>query len=178
MIAVVVDIEACEPVKDWDRPWESGLSCAVTYHPTDLFRIWQPDQVGDLAAYLNRADLIVGYNHVAYDLPVIANLSNSLIKSPTYDLCLFASAPLKRRVRTHEVLSATLGLSKTADGADAPTMWQRGDLAALWQYCTNDVLLEYLLFRHARDHGYLLVEDRGQIVACPCPRPEDVAFQF
>jgi hypothetical protein len=175
---LVVDIEACEKVKDWAKPWEAGLSCAVTYHPTDLFRIWQPDEVRELAAYLNAADLVVGYASKGYDVPVIETLSGTKINVPQYDLCEIAAETLKRRVKANEVFDATLGLTKTGEGADAPTLWQQGRLAELWAYCTNDVLLEYLLFRHARDHGYLLAQDKGRIVVCPAPKPDHVCYPF
>lgn len=105
---VVVDIEACEPVQDWERPWEAGLSCAVTYHPRDLFKIWTHDDLAPLVQYLNDQPLIVGYNVVGYDIPVIEHLAGQKITPKIYDLCQFASKGLNRRVRLDEVLGATL----------------------------------------------------------------------
>jgi DEAD/DEAH box helicase domain-containing protein len=100
------------------------------------------------------------------------------IERPFYDLCSFAAKALNRRVKAAEVLDATLGLQKTAHGLDAPRFYAQGDTRSLWEYCLNDVLLEFLLFRFARDNGYLLVEDRGRLIACPCPDPSEVAYGF
>jgi len=172
---VVLDIEAERPVEDWARPWEAGMGSAVTYHPSHLFKLWASDEVDQLAAYLNETDLIVGYAISHYDLPVIEKLAGVPISTPRYDLCEFVAKGLNRRVRLDEVLGATLGLAKTGNGADAPKLFRQGALKDLWAYNLNDVLLEYLLFRHARDVGYLLVEDRGRLIACPCPDPKAVA---
>ncbi len=175
---VVLDIEAERAVEDWARPWEAGMSCAVTYHPRDLFKIWTGDDLPILVEYLRLQALIVGYNITHYDLPVIEQLAGQKIERPLYDLCTFASKALNRRVKACEVLDATLGLQKTANGIDAPRFYAEGDTRSLWEYCLNDVLLEFLLFRFARDNGYLLVENRGRLIACPCPDPSEVAYGF
>ena len=172
---VVVDIEAADMVDDWSQPWLARMGSAVTYHPRDLFKVWASDEVGQLAMYLNETDLIVGYAISHYDLPVIEKLAGCAISPARYDLCEFVAKALNRRVRLDEVLGATLDLAKTGNGADAPKLFQQGALKELWAYNLNDVLLEYLLFRHARDVGYLLVEDRGRLIACPCPDPKAVA---
>ena len=171
---VVVDIEAKLSVTDWSQPWLAGMGSAVTYHPTDLFKLWKPNEIHELVDYLNAADLIVGYAIKHYDLKVLERFVDKKITTPIYDLCDFAAEALKRRVKLNEVLDATLGLAKTGNGADAPHLFQAGKFKELFEYNVNDVLLEYLLFRFARDKGYLLVWDSGRLFACPCPDPREV----
>ena len=171
---VVVDIEAKKEVTDWSQPWLAGMGSAVTYHPTDLFKLWKPLEVRESVDYLNAADLVIGYNILGYDLPALEGLTGQKVTTPKYDMCKYVSEALKRRVRLAEVLEATLGLAKTGNGADAPHLFQAGKFKELFEYNVNDVLLEYLLFRFARDNGYLLVWDSGQLIACPCPDPREV----
>ena len=171
---VVLDIEAKKEVTDWSQPELAGMGSAVTYHPTDLFKLWRPNEITELVAYLNAADLIVGYNLKGYDLPALERLTGTKITTTVYDLCEYVSEALERRVKLVEVLEATLGLAKTGNGADAPKLFQAGKFKELFEYNVNDVLLEYLLFREARDRGYLLVWDSGRLIACPCPDPRQV----
>ncbi len=151
-----------------------GISVAVTYSTArGTYEIYRDTELDKLGEELCRADLVVGWNHIQFDYPVLQphifpTLSDQSIN---LDMMLDLEQKLGFRLKLDSVASATLGTGKTADGLDALKWWQEhkktGDFAPLRkiaEYCAFDVKVTRFVHEYALTHGHLKYEDRaGQI---------------
>src|SRR5271169_3945088 len=90
---VYFDLEtqkSAEDVGGWDKISRMGMSIAVTYSTVrGDYRIYGEKQVDDLIKELQRADLIVGFNHLRFDYEVLhAYTALDLRQLPTLDLLI------------------------------------------------------------------------------------------
>lgn len=163
---IVFDCEIKEEIGKNGITWSSydrmGVStaCAFDYRRMD-YLVFMDDNIQELRQLLATADLIVGFNIIGFDLPLIAASTKPVEKNPNleiYDL-LFASrkavgweegARFPSGLKLDEHLEGTFGQSemKTANGAEAPLMWQRKELGKVISYCLADVKREKMLFEH------------------------------
>lgn len=146
----------------WKSYREMGISvgCAFDYRTMD-YCVFMDDNIQELRSLLSGADLIVGFNILGFDLPLIASSTKPVEKNPNleiYDL-LYKSRestgweegmkfPSGLRLDNHLEETFGKGEMKTADGAEAPLMWQRKELGRLISYCLADVKRERQLFEH------------------------------
>ncbi len=148
-----------------------GVSVAVTYSSKDdAYRIYTEDQVGDLIAELQAADLVVGYNHLGFDYAVLQPFAFWSIAGSTrnLDLCTYLSERTGHRLKLDSVAKVTLGgCTKTADGTDALKWWaeyeQSGDPELMMQiarYCCFDVKVTMEVFKFGAREGYVLFDDK------------------
>ena len=148
-----------------------GVSVAVTYSTArGSYRIYSENEMNELGEELFRADLVVGWNHLQFDYPVLQpyllrNLGEDTIN---LDMMLDLERRLGFRLKLDAVASATLGSGKTADGLDALRWWQEhkktGDFAPLRkiaEYCAYDVKVTMSVHQHALQHGVLKYDDRN-----------------
>lgn len=151
-----------------------GVSVAVTFSTrTGQYRIFGEDGIDDLVEQLVRADLVVGYNHVEFDYPVLQGYTIRDLGSQTVnlDMLLDLERRVGRRLGLGTVATATLGCGKSAEGTDALKWWQEykrsGDTAVLLkiaEYCAYDVKVTMGVHRHGVEHGRVKFLDRaGQV---------------
>lgn len=161
---VVYDLEIKKEIKGevtWDRHDLMGVSVGVAYHYlTGEFKVFMDDNIEELPLLLEQADIVSGFNILGFDHKLINATTAAKYQNTgnTYDLLLesrLASGwtpkmPFPKGMRLDDHLLGTFGkdFMKTADGAEAPLMWQRGELGRLISYCIDDVKRECLLFEH------------------------------
>ena len=64
---------AADDVGGWANVMDMGMSVGVVYDTADATsHVYLEHQVPALIAHLRKADLIVGFNHVEFDLRVLA----------------------------------------------------------------------------------------------------------
>ena len=163
---VVFDLEIKEEIGKngvtWNTHDKMGISvgCAFDYATMD-YLVFMDDNIKELNALLLRSRLVVGFNIIGFDLPLLAATTGGAlaISDRVFDL-LYASRkavgwrgegdkyPSGLKLDQH--LEATFGKSemKTADGAQAPVMWQNKELGKVISYCLADVKREKMLFEH------------------------------
>lgn len=130
-----------------------------------------PNEAPEMIAALRQADVTVGYNSAAFDLPVLSGSGDvEHLRERHVDLCaavwtaldtLAAEEGIEGRLRQGGLdgLCRANGLGgKTGAGADAPAMYRAGRISELLDYCEADTRLTAELYRRAREHGYLMVE--------------------
>ena len=155
-----------------------GISVGVTYSTlTGEYAIYGENQLDDLVAQLVKADLVVGYNHLNFDYPVLQSYTIYDLASQTINLDMLVKLEesLGFRLKLDSVASATLGTGKTADGLDALKWWQQhkktGDPAPLMkiaEYCAFDVKVTKCVHEYALQHGHLRYDDRnGNVLEVP-----------
>jgi DEAD/DEAH box helicase domain-containing protein len=139
-----------------------GLSVAVTYSTaTTEYHHYTEENVNDLIEELKAADLIVGFNVLNFDYEVLKAYTDYPLKRlPTVDMLADIHRALGFRLSLDSLASATLGLSKSADGLQAIRWWGQGRIKELMEYCTNDVDVTRQLYEFGREHKYVQYRDR------------------
>lgn len=127
-----------------------GVSVVGVYdYAADRYTAYVESEFGQLQNLLIDASLIIGFNHVWFDMPVLQPyLSVDVKKLPCFDIMLDLQEKLGHRVGLDSVASATLGTGKTASGLDAIRYFNEGRWDELKSYCLNDVKVTKEVFDH------------------------------
>lgn len=141
---IVLDLEtkrSFDEVGGRNHVEKLGVSVVGIYnYDTDEYRCFLEHEFGELQNLLIDTDLIVGFNHVYFDMPVLQPyFSVDVKKLPCFDIMLDLQALIGHRVGLDSVASATLGIGKTATGLDAIRYYNEGRWEELKKYCLNDV---------------------------------------
>jgi uncharacterized protein YprB with RNaseH-like and TPR domain len=155
-----------------------GVSVAVTYSTArGGYEIYHGENENDqsrLGEELVRADLVVGWNHLQFDYPVLQPLVFHTLAEQTVNLDMMVELEkqLGFRLKLDAVASATLGTGKTGDGLDALRWWQEhkrgGDFAPLRriaEYCAYDVKVTRCVHEYSLAHGVLKYHDKAGRIA-------------
>lgn len=148
-----------------------GMSVGVTYSTAaGEYMIYGEEQVNELVDELVRADLVVGWNHVEFDYPVLQGYTVYDLPSQTLnlDMMLSLQESLGFRLKLDAAAEGSLGMGKTADGLDALKWWQQykktGDLVPMMkiaEYCAFDVKVTKCVHEFGVANGFVRFEDRG-----------------
>jgi uncharacterized protein YprB with RNaseH-like and TPR domain len=148
-----------------------GVSVAVTYSTArGTYEIYCENEMEKLGEELLRADLVVGWNHIQFDYPVLQPYVFQTLAEQTVnlDMMLALETQLGFRLKLDSVASASLGTGKTADGLDALRWWQQhkksGEfepLRKIAEYCAYDVKVTKCVHEFALEHGFLKYDDRS-----------------
>jgi len=148
-----------------------GMSVGVTYSTeTGQYHIFDEKNVADLVDQLIKADLVVGYNHVQFDYPVLQayTIYDLATQTVNCDMMLDIEEILGHRLKLDAVAQASLNASKTADGLDALKWWQlykkTGDpvhMLNIAEYCCYDVKVTKEVYEYGLEHGLVKYADRN-----------------
>lgn len=150
-------IDYCE---GWHDHENMGISVLCAYESwSNRYRVFMADNNKEFAASVETADLIVGFNSLAFDNEVVIETWGlNLHAKANYDLLveIWMASGLEPRFKYPSHigygLDATLAANgmggKTGHGANAPIQWQRGEIGAVVDYCMEDVRLTKMLFDH------------------------------
>jgi len=138
-----------------------GLSVAVTYSTADGgYRYYTEENVADLIEELKGADLVVGFNLLHFDYEVLrAYTDYPLRRLPTLDIMDDLHRRLGFRLSLDALASATLGITKSADGMQAIRWWRQGRMEELFEYCRRDVEVTRQLYEFGRKNKYVRYRD-------------------
>jgi hypothetical protein len=160
----------------WARHDLMGLSvaCAFDYLTGD-FNVYFEKDIQELCSRLNRADLVVGFNTTGFDNQLLRASKGDLKHDgelKNWDILEHSRKATgwtgqgyrPKGMRLDDHLLGTFGpeFLKTEDGADAPKMFQRGELGKLTSYCLADVRREKMLFEHIVQHGWVITKEHGK----------------
>lgn len=162
---VVFDLETKNPCGTAEVGWNDhdkmGISVGVAFDFRAMdYLVYMDDNIEQLAERLNKSDLVVGFNILGFDIPLLsATLKTDLFPffPPVYDILAESRAAVgatggrPRGMKLDDHLLATFGKDslKTEDGAQAPIFWQNGHYGRLVSYCIADVKREAKLFRYS-----------------------------
>lgn len=148
-----------------------GMSVGVTFSTeTGKYHIFDEENVAELVEQLIKADLVVGYNHLSFDYPVLQAYTVFDLASQTVncDMMVDLEEVLGHRLKLDAVAQASLQASKTADGLDALKWWQlykkSGDpqhLLNIAEYCCYDVKVTKEVYEYGLEHGVIKYADRN-----------------
>lgn len=167
---VVLDIETANPVADWRDHDALGISWAVVYRSCeDRYMHFQAKNIQAMAANIADADMIVGWNSIAFDIPLLYAVGKKMGVPLAYrdiphcDLMALCEDATGHKLGLDEVAAWTIGLHKIGARAMAPALARAGEWAMLATYCEHDVMLTRRLFEFASRHGYLMCEGNQRI---------------
>lgn len=150
-----------------------GVSVAVTYSTkTEQYHIYGEDQMDDLVQQLVRADLVVGWNHIQFDYPVLGGYTVYDLVSQTVNLDMMLALEhedkLGFRLKLDSAAKVSLGMGKTADGLDALKWWNaykktrdQSYMMKIAEYCCFDVKVTKCVHEYGIEHGLIRYEDKS-----------------
>ena len=148
-----------------------GISVGVAYSTrTEQYHIFGEDQTDDLVDMLIKADLLVGYNHMYFDYPVLQGYTILDLPNQTVNLDMMIEVEqiLGHRLKLDALASASLGTGKSADGLDALRWWQeykktgnKEPMMKIAEYCCFDVKVTKEVHEYGIKNGFLKYNDRN-----------------
>jgi DEAD/DEAH box helicase domain-containing protein len=162
--------KSADEVGGWNNIRDMRMSVGVTYSTLrGEYRIYGEPQVNDLLSDLQRADLVVGFNHLRFDYEVLHHYTVlDLRQLPTLDMLVELQKTLPHRLSLDAVATATLGVEKTAEGMQAIRWFREGRLLEIAEYCCYDVKITRLLHEYGAARRQLLYKDRfGKTATVP-----------
>jgi DEAD/DEAH box helicase domain-containing protein len=164
---MVFDLETQKLAQDvggWQNVHLMRMSVAVVFDTLkDSFQVYEEDDVNALVDYLEKADLIVGFNVKRFDYRVLsAYKSKALARLPTFDMLQDIYHRLGFRLSLDHLASETLNRGKTAHGLQAVEWFREGNMGKLIDYCRNDVAVTKDLFFFGLDKGHLVYREKRQ----------------
>jgi len=162
---VYFDLEtqkSADEVGGWNHISRMGMSVGVTYNTAHSeYRIYGEPQVDALLVELQRADLVVGFNHLRFDYEVLHGYTTfDLRQLPSLDMMVDLQTKLQHRLSLDAVATATFGVEKTAEGLQAIQWFKQGKLLEIAEYCCYDVKLTRLVHEYGAQNRQLFYRNR------------------
>ncbi|MBP6868745.1 MAG: ribonuclease H-like domain-containing protein [Candidatus Pacebacteria bacterium] len=166
MRQITFDIETANTLPSFDRGNLAKLELAlVGIHDSENneFSSYTKEELPKLWPILERADMLIGYNSDAFDIPLLNRYyPGDLSTIRSLDLMIEVQKVLGRRLRLQSLAEATLGRGKKGDGLKSIEWWQQGLVDKVREYCIEDVRLTRELFDYAITHQGLKYKDFKQ----------------
>ncbi len=162
----VLDIEtrfSAQEVGGWRNSHLMGVSCSVVYDSLlkDFFTFTQ-DQTGELGDYLNKFNVVVGFNLIRFDYRVLKGQSGFDFHTlPTLDILAEVEKRLGHRLSLEHLAGHTLGVKKSANGLLALKWWKEGKVDKIIDYCRQDVAVTRDLYHFGLENGYLVYQNKS-----------------
>ena len=162
---VYFDLEtmrAADEVGGWKHIDKMGMSIGVTYSTGNReYSIYQESEVNDLIEELQRADLVVGFNHIRFDYEVLHGYTPlDLRQLPSLDLMVDLQQKLSHRLKLDSIASATFGAEKIADGLQALKWYKQGKILEIAEYCCYDVKITKMVHEYGAENGCVFYNNR------------------
>lgn len=162
MRKVVLDLETKNSFQEIGRrdPAALDLSLVGIYDSvTDSYKSFLENELPFLWPILERADLVIGFNIIHFDIPILDKYYHGNLRSlRTLDLMREVELVLGRRLGLDALAQATLGTSKSGHGMDAIRWWRSGEIEKIRRYCLDDVRITKKLYEYALTHRALMYE--------------------
>ena len=162
---VYFDLEtkhSADDVGGWSHIDKMGMSIGVTYSTArGDYKIYGEPEVEDLIKEIQRADLVVGFNHIRFDYRVLEGYSIfDFSQVPSLDMLIVLNEKLGHRLKLDSIAQATLGCEKSAEGLQAIEWFKQGKMAEIAEYCCFDVKITKLVHEYGVAHGHLFYTNR------------------
>lgn len=150
---------------------QMGISVGVAYSTkTQQYHIYDENDVTELGDLLRSADLVVGFNHIDFDYPVLQGYVLYDMPSQTFNLDMLVDIEerIGHRVKLDNIAANSLGAGKSADGLDALRWWQEykktkkiEPLMKIAEYCCYDVKVTKCVHEFGMNNGFVRYEDKA-----------------
>lgn len=154
---VTFDIETYSPAKlNKIDTSEFRVSVIGAYFSwLDEYVAFLEEETKDFLAILEKADLVVGFNHLWFDLPVLQKYANFNLKNlPCYDIMLAFEKSVGFKPKLNDLCKANFEKDvKTDSYGTYRNYYDEKKWFELIDYCMNDVRLTEKLFRQIQNTG-------------------------
>ncbi len=134
------DIETQNGLGNWRDFTGVNISVLGAIDEKNNEYIFWENELANFIDIILEADIIVGFNTLGFDVPVLQNYTEkNLKKLPHYDIMDEFKKIAGHRINLESLAQATLGLGKSGTGIDALRYWSEGKKEELSQYCLDDV---------------------------------------
>ena len=162
---VYFDLEtkhSADDVGGWSHIDKMGMSIGVTYSTArGDYKVYGEPEVEDLIKEIQRADLVVGFNHIRFDYRVLEGYSIfDFSQVPSLDMLIVLNEKLGHRLKLDSIAQATLGCEKSAEGLQALEWYKQVKMAEIAEYCCFDVKITKLVHEYGAAHGHLFYNNR------------------
>lgn len=154
---IVFDIETQKSFKEVGKSRAQGLSklkvsvVGVYDYLTEKYDTYGEKDMIELDKRFQNADLIIGFNIVFFDLPVLQPyLFTPIEKLPVLDLLHVIEKVRGHRASLDSLAVPTLGIRKSGSGLDAITYFRENKIEELKKYCLDDVRITKGIY----EYGY------------------------
>ena len=146
-------VDGIKYAKNWEDYETMGISVVGMYSYKEKALItvfstqsWNDDCIKTVQKYIDGHDLIVGFNNIAFDNPLLEAHGVKIPREKVYDILV----EIKRAANAGKYAKGyNLGniakmnncCLKSGSGAEAPIMWQRGLYEAVVDYCKQDIMV-------------------------------------
>jgi len=187
---IVLDIEIAKEVNEiggWDaaRHGAAGISSVALYDSaTERIHVYGPTveySDGEFAVldytpleacteHINKADIVVGFNNINFDIPAYEGTTEHTIYPEQYDILDLVWMELgynkTKGYKLSDICKRTLDKDKSGTGEHAPLLFKQGRFAELYDYNINDVMLTRELCNYIEEHG-CIVDVNGEPLELP-----------
>ncbi len=162
---VYFDLEtkhSADDVGGWSHIDKMGMSIGVTYSTArGDYKIYGEPEVEELIKEIQRADFVVGFNHIRFDYRVLEGYSIfDFSQVPSLDMLIVLNEKLGHRLKLDSIAQATLGCEKSAEGLQALEWYKQGKMVEIAEYCCFDVKITKLVHEYGAAHGHLFYNNR------------------
>ncbi len=171
---VLFDLEtlrSAAEVGGWDQTHHMGVALGVALElESGAFHTYREEEVLDLVALLEDADLVVGFNVLRFDYKVLSAYTELPLdrRLATLDLHDELWRKLGLRIGLARLARANLGTAKSGDGLQSLGWVREGRLDLVEAYCRRDVELLRDLYLRGQERGFLWVPNRqGALLRVP-----------
>lgn len=168
---VIFDIETRNIFEDVGKndPVLLDISVVAAYDSaTDAYASYVVEELPMLWPIIERADVLVGFNSDHFDIPLLDKYYPGDLRAiKSVDIMVAIKKALGRRLSLRNVVNATLGLEKTADGLQASQWWKEGRVQEIRDYCVQDVKVTKELFEHILKHKKISFRDGPDLRELP-----------
>jgi len=158
MNIIVFDIETQNTFADVSNDLKKLKVSVVSIYEykNDTYTSFAEHELKKLWPILEKADLLIGYNSEYFDIPVLNNYYlGDLSQIPHLDLLKKIKESIGRRIKLDDVATATLDVSKSADGLQAVRWWKEGKIDEIKKYCEQDVKVTKEVYDFGKENKQL-----------------------
>jgi len=169
MSIITWDLEIAQPVEEvpggWDevRKGGAGISAVCLYDTaSERYHTYDEFDLDACVDHLNSADILVGFNSLGFDTPVLETLTGATLETEQYDILAEVWRALSTRQKGYKLKDICERLNigtKVRTGDSAPNLYRDGRFGKLFDYCINDVHLTRKLANWINTNGHILTPD-------------------
>ena len=165
MRTVIFDIETKNTFEQVGSNMAKDLDISVVClydSQTDQYYSFLEDQFADMWPYFQSADLIVTYNGIHFDVPLLQKYTDIDLSAIKHiDLFKEIRDVTGKKLGLDGIAQATLGISKSGHGLDAIAWWNSGEIQKIIDYCIQDVKVTKDVYDYARKNQMLYFTNRA-----------------
>lgn len=139
---------------------EVSVVCVYSYNKDQYF-CFDDTQLTELASFLSKPALLIGFSSNKFDVPILARVLNlPLFEYPRIDISDEIELRTGRLIGLNDLAQINFGTKKTSTGLLAPKLYAEGKFDELKEYCQQDVKLTKDLFDKIKKEKHLKIPER------------------